>query len=110
MEPDVTKMNPGQLEVHKLITEEWRSDYFSPLSMMTQITEEVGEIARFMNREYGDQRKKDSEVLDLESEIGDTLFSLSCLANKMGINLDEALRKTLDEKRGRDKNRFAEKS
>ncbi len=110
MEPDISKMNPGQQEVHRIITEVFKSDYFSHLSMLAQMMEEVGEVARAVNRLYGEQNKKDGENLDLEGELGDVMFTLCCIANKSGINLDEALKKTLLEKGLRDKERYTEEA
>ena len=84
--------------------------YFSPLSRMAALTEEVGELARVMNRLYGDKPKKDIETIkNLEEEMGDLLFSLICNANAEGINLNDALDKKMDKVNSRDKNRFERK-
>ena len=80
--------------------------YFSELTNMTMLMEEVGEMARIMARRYGDQSfKKSDEEVDLADEMADVLFVLICLANQTGIDLDEALRKNLDKKTKRDKDR-----
>ncbi len=94
--------------------DDWASQfekpYFSPLSRMAAMTEEVGEIARVMNRMYGDKPKKDSEnIKNLEEEIGDLLFSIVCTANAEGINLTEAMQKKFDKVFSRDMNRWAKK-
>ena len=80
--------------------------YFSELTNMAILTEEVGEVARIMARKYGDQSfKKSDEEVDLADEMADVLFVLICLANQTGIDLEEALRKNLDKKTKRDKDR-----
>lgn len=79
--------------------------YFSELSNMAQLTEEVGELARVINRTYGDQSTKPGEELDLEGEIGDILFVLTCIANQTGTDLSQALQKNLEKKAKRDKDR-----
>lgn len=84
--------------------------YFSELSNMAQLTEEVGELARVINRTYGDQSTKKGEELDLEGEIGDILFVLTCIANQTGIDLSQALQKNLEKKTQRDKDRHINNS
>ncbi len=80
--------------------------YFSELTNMAILTEEVGEVARIMARKYGDQSfKKSDEEVDLGDEMADVLFVLICLANQTGIDLEEALHKNLDKKTKRDKDR-----
>jgi NTP pyrophosphatase (non-canonical NTP hydrolase) len=80
--------------------------YFSELTNMTILTEEVGELARIMARTYGDQSFKKS---DLEKnpgdEIADILWVLICLANQIGIDLTDAFRKNMEKKTIRDKER-----
>jgi len=80
--------------------------YFSELTNLTQLVEEVGEVARVISRTYGDQSfKKTDEGKDLADELADVLFVLICLANQTGVDLTEALQKNLDKKTKRDKNR-----
>lgn len=79
--------------------------YFSELTNMAQLTEEVGELARVISRTYGDQSAKEGEVLDLEGEIADVLFVLICIANQTGVDLTQAFHKSLEKKTKRDKNR-----
>ena len=80
--------------------------YFSELTNMTILTEEVGELARIMARTYGDQSFKKSDMgKDLGDEMADVLWVLICLANQTGINLTEAFEKNMDKKTGRDKDR-----
>lgn len=80
--------------------------YFSELTNMAMLTEEVGELARLMARTYGDQSFKESDKnRDLGDEMADVLFVLICLANQTGVNLEEALKKNLVKKTQRDKDR-----
>lgn len=80
--------------------------YFSELTNMAILTEEVGELARIMARRYGDQSEKESDRdKDLGDEMADVLWVLICLANQTGINLTEALEKNFDKKNIRDKDR-----
>ena len=80
--------------------------YFSELTNMAILTEEVGEVARIIARKYGDQSfKKGESDADLGDEMADVLWVLLCLANQTGINLTEALQKNIDKKTQRDKNR-----
>lgn len=80
--------------------------YFSELTNMTILTEEVGELARIMARTYGDQSFKKSDLgKDLGDEMADVLWVLICLANQTGINLTEAFEKNLAKKTDRDKDR-----
>lgn len=79
--------------------------YFSELTNMTVLTEEVGELARIMARKYGDQSFKEDEKHDLGDEMADVLWVLMCLANQTGVDLTEALKKNIEKKTTRDKNR-----
>ncbi len=79
--------------------------YFSELTNMAILTEEVGELARIMARTYGDQSFKEGEKHDLGDEMADVLWVLLCLANQTGVNLTEAFRKNLEKKTSRDKER-----
>ncbi|GAA4442770.1 nucleotide pyrophosphohydrolase [Ravibacter arvi] len=83
--------------------------YFSELTNMAILTEEVGELARIMARTYGDQSFKKSELgKDLGDEMADVLWVLMCLANQTGIDLTEEFRKNLEKKTARDKDRHRE--
>jgi NTP pyrophosphatase (non-canonical NTP hydrolase) len=83
--------------------------YFSELTNMTILTEEVGELARIMARTYGDQSFKKSDLhKDLPDEMADVLWVLLCLANQTGVNLTEALEKNFIKKNTRDKERHRE--
>ena len=79
--------------------------YFSELTNMAVLTEEVGELARIMARKYGDQSFKEGEKHDLGDEMADVLWVLMCLANQTGVDLTEALKKNIEKKTTRDKNR-----
>jgi len=80
--------------------------YFSELTNMAMLTEEVGEVARIIARKYGEQSfKKSDEGADLGDELADVLFVLICLANQTGINLTEAFDKNLEKKSIRDADR-----
>ena len=80
--------------------------YFSELTNMAILTEEVGELARIMARKYGDQSFKESDKgNDLGDEIADVLWVLICLANQTGIDLTDALQKNFEKKTNRDAER-----
>ena len=79
--------------------------YFSELTNMACLTEEVGELARVMARTYGDQSFKEGEKANLGEEMADVLWVLLCLANQTGVNLTEELQKSFDKKTKRDKDR-----
>ena len=80
--------------------------YFSELTNMTILTEEVGELARIMARTYGDQSFKDNELSqNLGDEMADVLWVLLCLANQTGVDLEEAMRKNIEKKTLRDAER-----
>lgn len=80
--------------------------YFNELTNLAQLTEEVGEVARIISREYGEQSKKPSDKnLNLGEELADVLFVLLCIANQTNINLQDEFDKKLKIKSVRDKNR-----
>lgn len=79
--------------------------YFSELTNMAVLTEEVGELARIMARKYGDQSFKEGENQDSSEEMADVLWVLICLANQTGVDLTEALEKSFEKKTKRDKKR-----
>jgi NTP pyrophosphatase (non-canonical NTP hydrolase) len=82
--------------------------YYSELTNTAVLMEEVGEVARIMARQYGDQSfKKSDEAIDLADEMADVLFVLICLANQTGVDLTAAFEKNLAKKTGRDKERHA---
>ena len=79
--------------------------YFSELTNMAVLTEEVGELARVMARKYGDQSFKQGEKDNLDEEIADILWVLLCIANQTGVDVTEAFRQTLEKKTRRDNQR-----
>ncbi len=76
--------------------------YFSELTNMAVLTEEVGEVARVMARKYGDQSFKEGEKENLGEEMADVLWVLLCLANQTGVDLIEELQKSIEKKTRRD--------
>lgn len=92
------------------IIDKWIQDfgvrYFDEMTNTAILMEEVGEVARIMARRYGEQSEKESDKnKDLGDELADVLFVVMCLANQTGIDLEEALKKNLDKKTNRDKDR-----
>lgn len=80
--------------------------YFSELTNLAILTEEVGELARLMARTYGDQSfRKPAEQGDMADEMADVLWVLLCLANQTGVDLTEAFRKNMEKKTSRDADR-----
>ena len=83
--------------------------YFSELTNMAMLTEEVGEVARIIARKYGDQSFKESDKeINLADEMADVLWVLICLANQTGVDLTDALEKNFEKKNMRDANRHKE--
>lgn len=76
--------------------------YFSELTNMTILTEEVGELARVIARKYGDQSFKNGEKENLGEEMADVLWVLICLANQTGVDLTEEFNKSMEKKTKRD--------
>lgn len=89
--------------------DEWIKEYgvryFSELTNMAILTEEVGEVARIIARRYGDQSSKKTDAGELGDELSDVLFVLICLANQTGVDLQEAFRRNLEKKTLRDSER-----
>lgn len=84
--------------------------YFSELTNMAILTEEVGEMARIMARKYGEQSFKEGEKANLGDEMADVLWVLLCIANQTGIDLTAELRRNIDKKTRRDKDRHKNNS
>ena len=95
-------------EAQKLV-DEWITTYgvryFSPLTNMACLTEEVGELARVLARKYGDQSFKEGEKENLSEEMADVFWVLLCIANQTGVNLTEALQQSIEKKTKRDAER-----
>jgi NTP pyrophosphatase (non-canonical NTP hydrolase) len=85
--------------------------YYTELTNMAILTEEVGEVARIIARKYGEQSFKESEKdKDLGDELADVLFVLTCIANQTGVDLEAAVKKNLDKKTNRDHDRHQNNS
>jgi NTP pyrophosphatase (non-canonical NTP hydrolase) len=101
-------MKPNDVTIRDMqrIVDQWVREYgvryFSELTNMACLTEEVGELARVMARQYGDQSFKAGERANLGEEMADVLFVLVCLANQTGVNLTEEFHKTMEKKTNRD--------
>ena len=99
-------INGMQAAVHAWISQ-WDEGYFSPLSNLARLTEEVGELAREYNHRFGPKKKKTTEApAALEEELADVLWILLCMANQQGIDLESAFEATMRKIIGRDAGRF----
>lgn len=106
MEKNLTQM---QKEIDNWV-QQYEKPYFSPLSLMAALMEEVGEVARVMNIMYGDKPAKECEnLINLQEELGDALFSLICIANSSEISLNVAYLQKIEKLNNRDSNRFKKK-
>ncbi|MBC8081041.1 MAG: nucleotide pyrophosphohydrolase [Gorillibacterium sp.] len=86
---------------------QFKEGYFSPLSLLARMTEEVGELAREVNHEFGEKpKKKDEAENSIELELGDILFIIICFANSLGIDLTEAHDKVMQKFSTRDADRW----
>ena len=91
--------------------QQFAKPYWDPLSQLARLTEEVGEVARILNHQYGEKPKKPGEEHeDLADELADIIFDCICLANSQGIQLDPALERTIAKLNGRDRHRFERKA
>lgn len=103
MEKSMAEM---QREVDRYISQ-FKEGYFSPLSMMARMSEEVGELAREVNHQFGEKPKKPDEAENsIEMELGDILFIAICFANSLGIDLAEAHDKVMHKFNTRDADRW----
>lgn len=92
------------------ILQDYEKPYWSPLSNVARLVEEVGEVARVINHKYGDKPKKPTEADDdLEDELADVLWTIICLANNEGVNLDKGIERAINKLLVRDKDRFNKK-
>ena len=99
-------------EAQKLV-DKWINEngvrYFNELTNMAILTEEVGEVARIISRQYGEQSFKESDKdKDLADELADVLFVIICLANQTGVDLTQALKMNMEKKTKRDSQRHKE--
>jgi NTP pyrophosphatase (non-canonical NTP hydrolase) len=98
-----------QTRVHAWISQ-FEEGYFHPLTNMARLAEEVGELARDINDRFGQKTRKPEEPEgDLAMEMADILFVIICMANREGINLDEAFERMMDKVELRDANRWTKK-
>ncbi|WP_373229687.1 nucleotide pyrophosphohydrolase [Cohnella sp.] len=89
---------------------QFKEGYFSPLSMLARMSEEVGELAREVNHQFGEKpKKKDEADNSIEMELGDILFIVNCFANSLGIDMTEAHRKVMHKFNTRDASRWTKK-
>lgn len=100
-----------KIKEHQKVVDRWFKEnnwqYWHPLSQFTRLVEETGELARILNHLYGEKPKKNSEKeQELEDEIGDVCYTLICMANSQGIDLDRAIKRSISKVTGRDKNRY----
>jgi NTP pyrophosphatase (non-canonical NTP hydrolase) len=105
-----TKPEVISLPVAQEMVDQWIKTigvrYFSELTNMAILTEEVGELARIMARKYGDQSfKKSDEQYEMADEMADVLWVLICLANQTGVDLNKAFINNVEKKTKRDENR-----
>jgi len=103
-------MDDRSLKSYQKEVDEWIKlngvRYFNELTNMTILMEEVGELARLMSRKYGEQSFKEGETVENEAdEMADILWVLICLANQTGVDLTDALNRSIEKKTLRDKNR-----
>ncbi len=100
-------------EIQKQVDEwaqQFKVPYWQPHEILARLMEEVGELAREVNHQFGPKRKKGSESEGhLAEEIGDIIFTLTCLANSRKINLAEGWKKVMDKCYGRDQDRYEKK-
>ena len=89
---------------------QFEEGYFDPLTNMTRLSEEVGELAREMNHRFGQKtKKKDEAEGDMAMEMADIMFVLICMANREGIDLQAAFDRMMAKVEGRDANRWTPK-
>ncbi|CAH1218313.1 putative protein YpjD [Paenibacillus plantiphilus] len=99
-----------QREVDRYISQ-FKEGYFSPLSMLARMSEEVGELAREVNHHYGEKPKKADEADNsIEMELGDIMFIVMCFANSLGIDLTDAHDGVMNKFNTRDANRWTRKN
>ncbi len=99
-----------QLEVDEWVSQ-YKIGYFKPHEILVRLMEETGELAWEVNHRYGPKPKKSSEdAINLADEMGDIIFTITCLANSLEIDLDAAFSRAMDKCYGRDSERWEKKS
>lgn len=102
-------MKKIQNEVEAWVSQ-YKIGYFKPLEILARLTEEVGELARELNHRFGPKKKKASEeTAEIGDEIADIIFTLTCLANSLDIDMDKHFKRVMDKCYGRDKDRWEKK-
>ncbi|GGJ07384.1 hypothetical protein GCM10010885_15670 [Alicyclobacillus cellulosilyticus] len=97
----------GQVDAY---INQFREGYFAPMTLVVRLAEELGELAREVNHTYGEKPKKPDEPPgSIALELGDMMFVITCLANRLGIDLEEAFWAVMDKFRTRDKDRWTRK-
>ena len=107
--------NPMTLDELQTTVDQWIETighvYFSPITNMAVLTEEVGEVARIMAREYGEQSwREGAPKPDLADELADVLWVVAAIANQTGVNLNEAMVRNVEKKTQRDATRHANRN
>src|SRR3954468_20087260 len=103
-------LKPYQKRIDDIL-QQYEKPYWEPLSQLARLIEEVGEVGRILNHQFGDKPKKPTEAPDdLEEELADVLYTVICLANNQNIDLDKALERAIHKMKVRDRDRFKKKS
>ncbi|MRG86384.1 nucleotide pyrophosphohydrolase [Salinibacillus xinjiangensis] len=109
----MTKTEYTTKEMQKRVDDyisQFKEGYFSPLSLMARLTEEMGEMAREVNHYYGEKPKKKTEKENtIEDELGDLMFVVLCFANSLNIDVSQAFDKAMTKIETRDKDRWTKK-
>ncbi len=89
---------------------QYKIEYFKPLEILARLIEEVGELARELNHRFGPKKKKTTEeTKEIGDEMADIIFTLACLANSLGIDLDKSFKEMMKKYQKRDNNRYEKK-
>ncbi len=103
-------MNTYQKQVDDML-QQYEKPYWHPLSQLARMIEEVGEVSRILNHQFGDKPPKPGEQTEeLSEELADVLYTVICLANSQGIELDEPLQRAIAKLETRDVGRFKKKN
>ncbi|HLO11612.1 MAG TPA: nucleotide pyrophosphohydrolase [Pseudoneobacillus sp.] len=95
-----------QNEVDEYISQ-FKEGYFSPMTLVVRLSEELGELAREVNHHYGEKpKKKDEEEGSIALELADMMFVITCMANRLNIDLEDAHKQVMEKFRTRDANRW----